>query len=175
MPDLSMAITLLEHGQREEAVRELEAILSQDIDNIAAWRLLAHALEDPREVKECYEHVLRLNPYDPEAIEALRNVEVPEPTSGVPPFFSEDLVELESPSENPPSEPPLAEAISNLLPEDEPEPESAPASPRGWFENDILFFLLILAVIAILVVIVLLVTTPQGMVFLQSILNLFKD
>ncbi|GAP05589.1 MAG TPA: hypothetical protein DEQ80_03045 [Anaerolinea thermolimosa] len=175
MSDLSMAITLLEQGQREEAVRELEAILRRDIDNIAAWRLLAHALDDPREVKECYEHVLRLNPYDPEAIEALRNVEVPEPTSGVPPFFSEDLVELESLPAEPSSEPPLADAISNLLPEDESEPESAPASPRGWFENDTLFFLLILAVIGILVVIVLLVTTPQGVAFLQSILNLFKD
>lgn len=175
MYDLSMAITLLEQGQRAEAVRELEAILSQDIDNIAAWRLLAHALDDPREIKECYEHVLRLNPYDPEAIEALRNVEVPESTSAVPPFFSEDLVELESPSAEPSSEPPLAEALSNLLPEDEPEAESSQASPRMWFENDTVFFILILAVIGILVVIVLLVTTPQGMAFLQSILDFFKD
>ncbi len=94
MSDLYVAIKLLEQGNPAEAVRELERILSEDIDNIAAWRLLARAVEDPADMKECYEHVLRLDPHDQEAINALHEVDVPEPQGNASPFFADDVSHL---------------------------------------------------------------------------------
>ena len=91
MSDLYVAIKLLEQGNPAEAVRELERILSEDIDDIAAWRLLARAVEDPADMKECYENVLRLDPHDQEAINALREVDAPEPQGNAYPFFAEDV------------------------------------------------------------------------------------
>ncbi len=109
MSDLDLAIELLEQGMRAEAVKELERILSADIDNISAWRLLAQAVTDPQEVKECYEHVLRLDPHDREAAIALQEMGVEEAdlTSDVPPFFHEDVEELgyQWQPEEPPREP----------------------------------------------------------------------
>ena len=94
MSDLYLAVELLEQGNRPEAVRELERILSTDIDNIAAWRLLAQAVADPLEMKECYEHILRLDPHDQEAIDALRDLGVEEAQGDIPPFFTEDVKEM---------------------------------------------------------------------------------
>jgi hypothetical protein len=94
MSDLYLAIELLEQGNPSEAVRELERILSADIENISAWRLLARAVEDPAEMKECYEHILRLDPHDQEAINALHEFDSPEPRGSTSPFFAEDVTQM---------------------------------------------------------------------------------
>lgn len=97
MSELYMASMYLEQGDRENAARELERILSMDMDNIHARRLLAHALTNPDEIRECWDNVLRLNPRDPEAIAALKALEnrsaYMEGTP--PPFPEEDMQALE--------------------------------------------------------------------------------
>ncbi len=97
MSELYLASMYLEQGDRENAARELERILSMDMDNIHAWRLLAHALTNPDEIRECWDNVLRLNPRDPEAIAALKALEnrsaYMEGTP--PPFPEEDMQALE--------------------------------------------------------------------------------
>ena len=94
MSDLYLAIEHLEQGNQAEAVRELERILSADIDNIAAWRLLARAVTDPAEMKECYEHILRLDPQDQEALNALRELEASQAIDAAAPFFAEDVTQM---------------------------------------------------------------------------------
>ena len=93
MSDISLAIEMLEQGHREDAIRELEKILAEDIDQISAWRLLATAVTNPHEIKECYEHVLRLDPHDAEAIEVLRSLGSQNVSGDALPFFSEDFTD----------------------------------------------------------------------------------
>jgi len=95
MSDIALAMELLEQGKREEAVRELERILAADIDQISAWRLLAQAVTHPAEIKECYEHILRLDPHDPEAIEMLHSLGEEQPISDGSPFFPDDVPDLD--------------------------------------------------------------------------------
>ena len=127
MSDLYLAIELLEQGNPAEAVRELEQILSEDIDNIAAWRLLAQAVEDPAEMKECYEHVLRLDPHDQEAINALHELEAPQPQESALPFFAEDVTQLgyDWLPEEPPQQPGIDTAPLKIV--DPFSPIEAPA------------------------------------------------
>lgn len=116
MSELFLAIEMLEQGDRAGAARELERILSTDIDNIAAWRLLAQAVTNPLEIKECYEQVLRLDPSDAEAAAALRDLgaDVGPVGSVALPFFVEDI----------PANDPAWEAL--LEPQKQPESDTAP-------------------------------------------------
>jgi hypothetical protein len=173
MIDISLAIEMLEQGRREDAVRELEKILAEDINQIAAWRLLASAVTQPNEIKECYEHVLRLDPHDAEAIEVLRSLGAPESPGDGMPFFQDDLAELE-PSWNldePPVKPgidtsPVKMIAAEMAPypqvgdeqDDHPgrsseamlfddEEEPVKEKSAGILENDAFFYTMIIVVI----------------------------
>lgn len=190
MSEIYLAIELLEQGHREAAVRELEKILSEDIDDIAAWRLLAQAVNDPAEKQECYENVLRLDPSDQEAIDALSGMHTGQPAEGgVLPFFDEDIADFtssqvvqESPSflqaiesgssANAPDEPDIltievSKAAEAFLFDEEEQPES---KPRGLFENDAIFYSIIVVLVVVVTVLVLLLTNGNILQWIQSIL-----
>ncbi len=188
MSDLYLAMELLEQGQRDAAVRELEKVLSTDIDNISAWRLLAQAVSDPVEVKECYEHILRLDPEDAEAIHALRGLGVETKTPDIPPFFTEDIQELssavaagEGPSLSEPIDTAPVEtdespahgdartAEASLFDEEDNEAEPA-HRPRGLFENDALFYTIVVLLVVIVAAILVTVTGFDLLGWIQSVL-----
>ena len=177
MSDISLAIEMLEQGRREDAVRELERILAEDIDQIAAWRLLALAVDNPVEIQECYEHVLRLDPHDLEAIEALRKFSPQESIGDGTPFLQDDLSELDQHWDNL-DEPPVKKGIDTaplnlvdsspaaypenpieqpsepgqsaeaLLFDEEDHRTAAPQANKGGFlENDAFFYTLVVIVI----------------------------
>ncbi len=72
MADLNHARGLLAQGDQEGAVRELVDVLHRNGKNIDAWLLLADLLEDPRERKDCYKQVLKLDPDNQQAYLQLR-------------------------------------------------------------------------------------------------------
>ncbi len=67
MADLNRARGLLAQGDQEGAVKELVDVLHRNGRNIDAWLLLADLLEDPRERKDCYKQVLKLDPDNSQA------------------------------------------------------------------------------------------------------------
>ncbi len=67
MADLNHARGLLAQGDQEGAVKELVEVLHRNGRNVDAWMLLADLLEDPRERKDCYKQVLKLNPNNQQA------------------------------------------------------------------------------------------------------------
>lgn len=191
MSDLSLAVQLLEQGHHVAAARELEKILSENIDDIAAWRLLAQAVSEPIERKECYEHVLRLDPTDQEAIRQLGLLEPGREKPGaVLPFFDEDLAEFSTapqrvetpaflqegdggqtmPTDSP--EPPTPEqskaAEASLFDEEDDQP--GPAA-KGLFENDAVFYTLIVLLVVFVTVIVLVLTNSNILTLIQSIFS----
>ncbi len=172
MSDISLAIEMLEQGRRDDAVRELEKILAEDIDQISAWRLLASAVTHPSEIKECYEHVLRLDPHDAEAIEVLRSLDTPDGPGDGMPFYHDDLNELEThwKLDEPPIQPgidtsPVKIIDAEMAPfpvEDEPgetsgrsaeailfdDDEEDPVRERGgMLENDAFYYTMIIIVV----------------------------
>jgi hypothetical protein len=177
MGDISLAIEMLEQGHREEAVQELERILAEDIDQIAAWRLLANAVTNPSEIKECYEHILRINPHDMEAIEMLRSLGEEEVPADTPPFFPADLEELDQgwdstsdssvtvsgdtapvelsetemepyPQNAPKETPPAVSSAEARLFDDEESLDDTPKQAAGSiFENDALFYTMIVVLV----------------------------
>ncbi len=52
----------LQSGERQEAQNLLQGVLRADPDNLAAWEVLAKAVDDPRKQLDCYRQVLRLDP-----------------------------------------------------------------------------------------------------------------
>jgi hypothetical protein len=106
MSDLQLATELLEQGNLESAARELERVLSTNFDNMPAWKLLARAVTDPNDIKDCYQQVLRLDPDDTEALSALNEMGILEDQTDIPPFFSEDLGNMNFPwMAEPPAQP----------------------------------------------------------------------
>lgn len=56
------AYNLVRSGRKHSAVDILLPILRDDKDNLNAWWVLANALEDPQEIREALEQVIRLDP-----------------------------------------------------------------------------------------------------------------
>ncbi len=182
MSELYLATMYLEQGDRENAARELERILSMDMDNIHAWRLLAHVLTNPDEIRECWDNVLRLNPRDPEAIAALKAMEKNMAESSMegapPPFPEEDMKALEKgnvPVFEEESSPSLeyriaTEATRPVPPKDEfsylernTEPRPAVKEDKGFFDNDFIFYtLIVLVLLFIAVMAILLIFGPEA-------------
>lgn len=176
MSELYLASMYLEQGDRENAARELERILSMDMDNIHAWRLLAHALTNPDEIRECWDNVLRLNPRDPEAIAALKALENRSAyIEGTPPPFPEEdmqalekgimpaLEEEDAPSleyriateATRPVPPRTGDEFAYLERNTQPRAEGKPE--KGFFENDFIFYTLIFLVLLFIAIIATLV------------------
>lgn len=145
MGDIALAMELLEQGRREDAVRELERVLAADIDQISAWRLLAQAVTHPAEIKECYEHILRLDPHDSEAIEMLHSLGENQPEGDGSPFFPDDLPDLD-PTWDAIPEPPTQPGIDTAplhIPESgiAPPPPDQPHEPAdAWTSPEALLF-----------------------------------
>lgn len=72
MDDLvQQAIDLANAGQQEDALRLLRSAVYHTPNDISAWKWLAATTSDPREALEATERVLRLNPNDAWALQAV--------------------------------------------------------------------------------------------------------
>lgn len=65
--DLRQALALMKAGQRDGAVHILRRILQADRENIEAWWLLAHAVNDKARKIQVLERMLRVAPDHPKA------------------------------------------------------------------------------------------------------------
>lgn len=71
---LSRAYEHIESDRLNEARAILEPIIADNKDNIEAWWLYAHAVEDKEQAREALDNVLRLDPHYPEADELLQQL-----------------------------------------------------------------------------------------------------
>lgn len=71
----------LENGNRDEAVAILKPILATDAENVDAWWLYAHAVDDPETARMALNTVLRIDSNYPEAAELLGTLETQYPTA----------------------------------------------------------------------------------------------
>lgn len=71
MADLYWILGLISRGEKAKALTELARILREDPKNIEAWSLMAHALEDPQKKKDCFRQILKLDPNNELARNAL--------------------------------------------------------------------------------------------------------
>ena len=62
MPELYHLLNMISKGEKAAALRELAGILRADPQNLEAWLLMAHALDDQRRKVDCYQQALRLDP-----------------------------------------------------------------------------------------------------------------
>jgi hypothetical protein len=67
MAELSQIKSLIARGEHDSAIQELVSLLRTSPRNVEAWLLLADLREDPREQKDCYKQVLKLDPYNAQA------------------------------------------------------------------------------------------------------------
>ena len=68
---LTRAYELVEAGKSDEARTVLEPILLNDRDNVDAWWIYAHAVDDPVEARRALDHVIRLDRDYPGAAELM--------------------------------------------------------------------------------------------------------
>ncbi len=68
---LDSAAVALRQGNLAQARRQLAGLLRVDSDNLAAWRLLLRALQEPAHRQRAAQEILRLDPSDQEAQAAL--------------------------------------------------------------------------------------------------------
>jgi hypothetical protein len=71
---LKQAYELIKAKKKQEAIDILLPILKFDDKNADAWWLMANALDDPDEIREALEKVLRLRPVDDKARRMLDNL-----------------------------------------------------------------------------------------------------
>lgn len=74
MQALKEAFELIKSGKKSQAVDLLLPVLKADEDNADAWWLIANALEEPDEIREALENVLRLQPQREKARQMLERL-----------------------------------------------------------------------------------------------------
>lgn len=72
---LAPAITAVRRGNREHARHLLRQLIRQSPDHEQAWMWLAIASENPHQAQACWRQVLRVNPNNARAVQALREVD----------------------------------------------------------------------------------------------------
>jgi hypothetical protein len=78
------ASQLIRAGRREEAKRVLGRLLRGNPDHALAWGLLSGLVEDPAQKTDCLRQVLRLDPGNRQAAEALRRLTGERPAPAQP-------------------------------------------------------------------------------------------
>jgi hypothetical protein len=81
---LQQGIAALKAGQKAEARNLLSQAVRQDPKNEAAWMWLSGAVEGDQERRYCMEKVLKLNPHNALAQQALEQMQAPEATASAP-------------------------------------------------------------------------------------------
>lgn len=121
MNELDSIRNLANIGQKIPAMQQLAAFLRANPRHLEAWFLMAQLVDDPSKKSDCYQHVLQLDPGNPLAEQALREML----QTMLPPV--ETPTPAETPSEAPPT-PPVSPAEEDGGGSELPPPP--PASPR---------------------------------------------
>ena len=118
MTNLNQIKQFVASGDQDTAIRELGRLLHADPQNVEAWLLLADLREDPYERKDCYKHVLKLDPYNEQAQLELKLL------------GSMSALKLNRPEVRWVEPPPVAEPeAAPVVAEGPPRPEFKPAPP----------------------------------------------
>ena len=62
MNEINYIKKLLELGDEEGALKELNSYLKENPKNTEAWFILANTLDNPEEIKDCYRQIIRVDP-----------------------------------------------------------------------------------------------------------------
>ena len=68
---LDQGIQAYKAGNKQEAIRYLAIAVQQSPQNVSAWLWLSYLVDDPKQKKDCLERVLRLDPHNQSAHDAL--------------------------------------------------------------------------------------------------------
>jgi hypothetical protein len=121
---IQQAQSALNRNDTASARSLLKSIIQQEPGNVAAWLLLADAIEQPDRAKQCLERVLKLDPFNPIALKKLDELENP---------FAE-LYAFDQPpaTETAPFSAPTAAFELESEPEQQPELSATPAFTTGF-------------------------------------------
>ena len=78
--ELKNAQNLIKQGDKKGAIKIIKPILKHDKDVVAAWWLLANAVDNTKHKKQALEQVLRLRPGEARAQKMLNEIAPPKPT-----------------------------------------------------------------------------------------------
>ena len=74
MNEIDYIKKLLELGDKEGALKELNSHLKDNPDNTDAWFILANTLDNPEEIKDCFRQIIRVDPNNQQAQENLKHL-----------------------------------------------------------------------------------------------------
>ena len=74
---LRQAVEDIKAGEKERAKQLLIEILQRDEDNENAWLWMTRCVDDRETKRECFEHVLTINPHNEHAIKGLERLDNP--------------------------------------------------------------------------------------------------
>ncbi len=74
---LRQAVEDIKAGEKERAKQLLIEILQRDEDNVNAWLWMTRCVGDHETKRECFEHVLTINPHNEHAIKGLERLDNP--------------------------------------------------------------------------------------------------
>jgi tetratricopeptide (TPR) repeat protein len=69
---LEQVVECYKNGDTDKAIQLLADILTQNPRDDNAWLWLSRCVTEPEQKKDCFEQILKINPYDQDAIEGLR-------------------------------------------------------------------------------------------------------
>lgn len=158
---LSRAYEHIESDRLNEARAILEPIIADNKDNIEAWWLYAHAVEDKEQAREALDNVLRLDPHYPEADELLQQlsaVRSSAPTTdsaaiGEAPFDLDELFDEDKEDDD-------FDDLDDDFDLDETPEEDEIATPLS--RGQVLLRLLITVIVVALILVIFVVINPFG-------------
>jgi hypothetical protein len=69
---LEQVVVYYKDGDTEKAIQILADLLMQNPRDENAWLWLSRCVTEPEQKRDCFEQILKLNPYDQDAIEGLK-------------------------------------------------------------------------------------------------------
>lgn len=85
---LEQVVVFYKDGDTEKAIQLLADLLTQNPRDENAWLWLSRCVTEPEQKKDCFDQILKINPYNQDAIEGLKLVNNIVPHNGHPKLFN---------------------------------------------------------------------------------------
>jgi len=86
---LEQVVVYYKDGDTEKAIQLLADLLIHNPRDENAWLWLSRCVTEPEQKKDCFEQILKINPYDQDAIEGLKLINDMVPQKGRPKLFND--------------------------------------------------------------------------------------
>jgi Tfp pilus assembly protein PilF len=92
---IQRAQQLMQSGQVDEARELIRRVLIRRPNDVDAWRMMALLVDSPERAADCYEQVLRIDPYDDAARDALTRLRAGQQATDFTPLLRDALLLLQ--------------------------------------------------------------------------------